>query len=193
MKAYLKLLIFLLAGFLLNNCEKNETEKSQGVIMPLKIGNYWKYLVYDYEEEAESTRVDSISTDSIIDGEKWFLLNGTNAFFSNRNNGLWDLVGFYSEELLMKYPAKVGDNWDISRPGLSVEINAQVVSVDTPVDINNEIFECYEYEYYENGLLKRKHYASPSIGIVKTKIYKSTTDDTVELVRQATLIEYNLN
>ena len=140
---------------MLSNCEKNETEKPQDVIMPLEVGNYWKYILYDFDDNSESVRVDSISADTLLNGEKWYFLYGTNAFFSNRNNGLWELVGFYPEELLIKYPAKIGDNWNISRPGLPVEINAHLVSVDTRVIINNEIYECYEYEYYENGLLKK--------------------------------------
>ncbi len=161
--------------------------------MPLEIGNYWKYLLYDFDEEIESVRVDSISTDTIIDGEKWYFLYGTNALLSNKDKGLWDMVGFYPEELYMKYPAKVGDTWNISRPGLPIEIKAYVVSIDTPVQINNKTYKCHEYEYYENGILKRKHFASPSIGTVKTEIFKSTSDDTVKLVRQAVLTGYNLN
>jgi hypothetical protein len=193
MKTYSKFLLILIIGFLLNSCEKNDLETPQEEIMPLEVGNYWKYILYDFEEEIESVIVDSISTDTIIDGEKWYFLYGTNAFLSNKNKGLWDKVGLYPKELNMKYPAKVGDNWDISRPGLPIEFKACVVSIDTPVEINNEIFKCYEYEYYENGILKRKHFASPSIGKVKTEIFISTSDDTVKLVKQAVLTEYNLN
>ncbi len=193
MKKFSKLSSILIIGFLLNSCEKNDIVTPHDEIMPLAVGNYWKYIIYDLEEETESVKVDSISTDTIIDGERWYFLYGTNALLSNKNKGLCDMVGFYPEELYMKYPAKVGDTWNISRIGFPIEIKAYVVSIDTPVEINNEIFKCYEYEYYGNGILKRKHFASPSIGTVKTEIFKSISDDTVKLIQQAVLIEYNLN
>ena len=64
---------------------------------PLEIGNYWIYEHYDIDSsgiETERNRTDNVilSRDTIINGNQYFILEGTNYPFDDGNWGIVDIL-----------------------------------------------------------------------------------------------------
>lgn len=134
---YLKI-IFLLS-ILLTSCDSPVEVENNSVLLPLSVGNYWKYKIYSYSRFGE---ILPDATDSLllnIDEEVIVNLDGKiykggvmtrkfgdNTFpearwiYSNLNDGLYYLGGYadtdtlYKKILYLKYPAVESETWSLS-------------------------------------------------------------------------------
>jgi hypothetical protein len=160
-------------------------------IMPLKVGNLWKWRQTHFDTLGNTTDVhyDSlyIFRDSVVNGERWYLRNheGHNWGYSNRADGLW--FRFFSpnnptdERLMYKYPAAVGDAYpylDVVVQGpaayLVTERNiTQVTSIGTVISIPAGTFTCQVHQVVPRDPYgwRMVLFLSPGYGLVKSDYY----------------------
>ncbi len=168
-----------------------EPQQKSGAIMPLSVGNYWKYIQTKYIDD----RVESVDTltyivekDTTIGSDKWSIVKITEGShktfrvpFKVDREGLWVVLtvpGLKEEPVLMlKYPTTVGDSW----------LSGYKTKNDTTRTVGMNVrettpfgeFECIEYHSNDNNTL----YVKPGIGIVKTKrVYSQYSMKIVELI-----------
>jgi hypothetical protein len=181
----------------LSSCDIFTTDiKTDNVIMPLEVGNYWEYSIYEYNG-SELNKIDSVWTisiisDTIINNQKWYVDHSKSILFTNKNNGLWGKHPFYPADLFLKYPGKVSDEWlrQIG-PVRHYEV-VHIISTDYPVVINSITKSCYEYEIKYLGDIRRKYYAAPGLGITNIQIFKSSDSETSILERELRLENYKI-
>lgn len=137
----MKLFIYLISilSVLLLGCDSDNNPTTSeflqnGVIVPLKVGNYWSYIDSSFTENGILEKVDS-STLSItgysdvsykgsnlqvfhwtwiFEGQSsnfsWLFRNETDGLYSYGTRSL-DSNYIYDKSLLFKYPVKVNDSW----------------------------------------------------------------------------------
>lgn len=153
------------------------------VIVPLTVGNYWVFSVLNPDgTPSEVTSTLGITGSSIVTYEdheyfvyywNWFDDFGypSDDFYlmSNQNDGMW-LIGYawnsfdsvaYFPNLLLKYPANVGDTWEYYE--LAGWDTVQCVSTSSMIETFAGTFECYVYHHSFEEFYS---YFSPGIGYV---------------------------
>jgi hypothetical protein len=155
---YLKI-IFLLS-ILLTSCDSPVEVENNSVLLPLSVGNYWKYEIYSYSSTGEilSGLTDSllltIDEDVIVnlDGKiyKGGVMTrkfGENAFpetrwiYSNLNDGLYYLGGYadtdtlYKKILYLKYPTVESETWSLSYMAFNLQTGNFIYDPDSTTNI----------------------------------------------------------
>lgn len=197
MKGTSIILSVTIAVFTLSSCDIITTDvKTDYVIMPLEVGNYWEYDIYEYNG-SELNKIDSVWTisiisDTIINNHKWYVDHSKSILFTNKNNGLWAKHSIYPADLFLKYPGKVSDEWLRQIGPARHYENAYIISTDYPVVINGITKRCYAYEIKYLGDLRRRYYAAPGLGITKIQIFQSSESDASILKQESRLQNYKL-
>ena len=139
MKTFLAPSLTVISLLLFNSCDSSVEVENNSVLLPLSVGNYWKYVIYSYSLSGE---ILPDATDSLlltIDEELIVSLDGKiykggvmtrkfgdNIFpearwiYSNLNDGLYYLGGYadtdtlYKKILYLKYPAVESETWSLS-------------------------------------------------------------------------------
>jgi len=175
-----------------------EGDTPPDVILPLAIGNV---LTSNYTEfntsggvietgTATTTCVDS----SIVNDTTWFLVEDSydgvdTSLWANFADGAWSVVDTATppEQLMLKYPANVGDSY-----GYDV-ITVYVDDTDALVTVPAGTFECYYYRVTVPLLgTIGKVWAAPNIGIVKAEYYELNFIS-LYLKTRIELIDYQLD
>ena len=160
----------------------NPTESND--LYPLKTGNSWTYEVTSGQGTSQYNY--SITGDTLIDGEKWYIaVNSANSnvtmFFRNADDGFHQGISEnetpLSKVVFYKYPCSKGETFQ------AYENQMIVVSTDTTVTAGNEEFSCIQYRI-SNGYVKFDYFVSPGIGQVKVILANSNgnIDSQIELI-----------
>ncbi len=188
------ILFLLLTCLVLASC-KSATDNgvSNGVLIPLKAGNTWRY-----EETTTDTlgnilqkRIDSSSVGlSVnIDGVSWsfFTPPGESTLnaglFANKFGGLWALDPQTNTSMLQfPYPASAGYDYlffaDTSSDSIIFRLKIKISSTNEPVVTSKGTFSCYLYQarveelnFITNKLkvspVTSDIYIAPNIGMIK--------------------------
>jgi len=156
--------IFLfLTSFLIScNKDKEQTEVNAEVveIIPLKIGNYWKWSrTYDGTRNRSDTTCFVIK-DTLINGEKWFYTagngGGSYGYAINRPDGFYTRSEFSEERLLFKYPVKVGDEFNFFK----------VISTTEVKIVKGKSYSCIVYMKSRGNSIEY-YYVAPGLGEVE--------------------------
>jgi hypothetical protein len=149
-------------------------------IVPLAIGNRWTIhtSVRSAEGRLISVQIENtqIQSDTIVDGERWFLMNnsGHNTICTNRSDGFYVLRSGVAM-LRFKYPSDVGDRFR----GIDGEM--RVVSVDEHVSVPKGSFVCYQYKTTPIPGTSIYMCCSPGVGIVNIEVI-SRDRETLRLI-----------
>lgn len=218
----------ILCYCLFNSCEDQITDIpiNESTIIPLSVGNYWIYTqkVNGFPELTDTAKV-AITGNSIIDyqGEKysvWLWTKyhpGTNEpldyswLLWNGPTGLYIMGGISGSDTLirkglyLKYPAYVGENWDVINIGYHLTNNEFIITdtVNYSCVATNELFDtpvgnfyCYVFHWREKPeddvqeFWLHYIYCAPNFGYVG-EIIKSSLDSSV--IFEIYLNEYYVN
>ena len=155
------------------------------VIVPLEVGNQWVYRATPFPGAAArpGDTITVIGEDS-IGGTSWHAvrLSDVSSFtgvptiihWSNRADGLWARVEsepgrLLYESLFAKFPAKVGDRYEIPWIGVGITVVVTVESVGDTICVPAGTFEVNAYSFSVNPdrYGGERDYFSPGIGLVK--------------------------
>jgi hypothetical protein len=182
-KGYLSISIILLfifsVGFL-GGCGEDEESLSSGGYLPIKVGNWWKYIDPDYPEDEGTILI--TGTTQLKDGKSVLVAEADDdrGYLSQAAN---DMILFHEAlddlqgELAYRPPLEVGATWQSS--SASVKVSAKEV-VSTPAGIFQD---CYrldvrvvdEDNYYSVWLAK-------NVGPVKVAEIDSDDGEIEEVV-----------
>ena len=163
------LIVVLFLQIIIINCSKdspNEPEESADVIMPLSVGNYWKFTtkygpsILEWEIQSniniygkEAYVVKMILTDSSeVTENNINLINLTDGLYYDDNGEF---------KLWYKYPVEVGNVNDIG------DIYIKVISTNKKINVQGGNFsDCIEYGYYRktDNTLKDVYIFKPNLG-----------------------------
>lgn len=181
--------IILISSILLWNCSSdsstdiNENGSNNGVILPLSVGNKWTYeLKYYTNNKLDSMNFLTYFIDStyIFNNEIWYSLRA-NLYkgimpLKNKHDGLYiyDPQDTVKPILWLKYPASIGDKWEIPTKGDTDSTIYEVESIDSSIASNIGIHICYiysvRYTWYSNHTTTSTHYYEPNLGLIKEEI-----------------------
>ncbi|MEI6173968.1 MAG: hypothetical protein WCR01_09460 [Bacteroidota bacterium] len=175
----MKKLLFLLIPALLvmAGCKKTGTSDEpvkSPEIFPLSIGYHWDFTTTT-SDKVKTTHVNDVINDTLIDGEKWFVLtydHSVRTICRNNSSGWWFLYQSVPQSpvtplLYYRYPVS-GDEVYMTPDSTKVT----VVSVNDIVTVPAGKFACYRYHmiHYREGY-ECDEYLSPGTGLVLHVIY----------------------
>lgn len=187
----MKKIVFLclaVVTFNLFGCSDKATEPeppTEGYIVPLHVGNQWKYEVTDYENNTVDTIDIVIQSEQIVNGVKTYRISRSfrhedTTFLYNSSEYFWSHFFLLGSKFYMpKYPCKTGDMWVIDtiyRDGIAKEqIRLTVISTNAQRIINGKNYTCYHYKEAWHEALNGKIlsvfttdcYYVPNIGLVE--------------------------
>ena len=163
---------------------------SQGVIMPLTIGNSWTYddSLYDQHGVLSGTMTDTLRlTDTMSYGNVIiYIPRDRKTYYVNRADGLrirYD--GYFDETFVAKYPSRPGDIFrhdqyiitkEPSPDPLGIAIgDLMVSSTNESVTVPAGTFICYKYneDFYDttrHQLVDRFNtFYAPNVGMIKSE------------------------
>jgi len=162
-------------------------------IIPLATGNRWTMNTSDRNAMGKLMSFQSEFTqilgDTIIGGERWFLMNnsGHTTLCTNRPDGFYELRG-RAKLLRFKYPANVGDRYQ------GADGETTVVSVDEHISVPKGSFVCYQYRATHVAGLRTYVSCSPGVGIVSLEVIKMDTEKArYEAMRSSELVDHILH
>ena len=182
---YLFLAAVLTIGLALQSACDKDNPVSQGggatILMPLKVGNQWTYLLKAYDTSGTAMVTDTITfallRDTTIQNEKWyFIVAGASAveLLANRPDGLWyRRIGpdGQSPVLFAKYPASVNDTW------IGIDSStARVVSTNAGISVPKGTYTCFHYTYADKyyQFVTSARFFAVGIGFVRDEYYNLT-------------------
>lgn len=209
MKAYLPT-SYLLIVFLLG-CSEDPTGPSGpiGVILPLTVGNTWKYeetYMNPFDKTVEKDTFTLSIIDSTIRQDSVVLYYATDgSIVYNDAKGLWSADQFDNSppSLIAKYPGYPGEIFNritvyVSR-GDSATANLMIETTIAVTEVPAGSFACYKYtaDYISKKtgktLQRVNAYYAPNIGTIKQELYYSTyMDGDLSLVLERKLLSYSL-
>jgi len=176
---YLLIIISLFMISCADNSTNVETQEQEGII-PLHVGNTWKYEISLYDSVGTLVNTDTedrkVLSDTLIDGERWFKANFLGLYVSNRSNGLWQrnqrfpyLPDSENKELgeptfRIPFPVRLNE---------SIKVGAStytLIEKDVVVNVPAGTFSCYLFrQNYRTTLGVPEYfvYYSPEVGLVK--------------------------
>jgi len=199
------LLSLAVAVFILFGCSDKATEPeppTEGYIVPLAIGNQWKYELTRYMNKTVDTIDIAIQSEQTVNGvKKYGILHSDRyqdtIYSYNSSEYFWShfCIGF-AKFYMPKYPCKTGDMWVIDtlyRNGSGKQENRlTVVSTNAQRIINGKNYTCYHYrEAWHDALsgeilsaLTTDYYYAPSIGLVEQVylLYHTRPQDRIVLL-----------
>lgn len=177
-----------------SGCKDTATEPTTNEqFYPLQIGNYWNYRLLKYDSLGNLTDnsivlPERILRDTVINGEKWFLLNVMGYLsmvdipYINKSNGLHTWSG-RNAEIVYKYPANIGDVCGDSLKIVGINQRTTTIAGD---------FTCvvYKKEKYDPTLfwIYYNTFIAPGYGKVKVEYFQS-----IDRVKWYKIGEYNLD
>ncbi|MCX6147207.1 MAG: hypothetical protein NTW25_08150 [Candidatus Kapabacteria bacterium] len=192
----------------------NSKRSAKDEIVPLSIGNYWKYncVSIDSFNNNSYSLYESISKDTLIKGNQYYILNGMYVIANkdykyfqicfNDSTGFkrvdYDSITYY--EAL--YPSRIGDTFKNRFARYSYVVNNNV-----KITTKAGTFICYNYQQNDTvsvtdntGQVKGKYhmytdlYYSVGIGLIKIKFSLLTLDTKLPFGEGSKeLIEYKVN
>ena len=156
---------------------------SQGVLIPLAVGNYWVYEWVRYDSLGNETIIDTIRVNicnsTIVNGTRVYYWSWDDSYedatlIANLTGGVYDFGIVYNDSvhlhdtlgthyLWLKYPASVGETFYSSAENDSMT----VVSISRPIMVPAGLFTCYEYIYdYDQHV-----YFAPNHGYICARSY----------------------
>jgi len=143
-------------------------------IFPLSIAYHWDFITTTYDT-VKITHVNDVIKDTLIDGEKWFVLtydHSVRTICRNNSSGWWFLYQAGPQSpgtpsLYYRYPASVNEVY------MTLDsTKVTVLSVNDIVTVPAGKFTCYRYHmiHYLEGY-ECDEYFSPGIGLVLHVIY----------------------
>lgn len=177
---------------------------SKNEIVPLSIGNYWKYKYTDYEDSNEVIKLSEefITKDTVLENETRFVIEQKGSEFNKicYNNSFGYNQTSNNYEQFVKYPTFVGDYFLFNDLFDSVK----VISMNKKITLPAGTFECYHYQSFdkytkvdENGVIIGQFlfqfdlYYSVGVGLVLTNTFNIQENKAI-LVQKQELIEYNV-
>jgi hypothetical protein len=123
---YIPLVIVFLSAYIFSSCSENISSQAPAEIIPLKEGNRWiySYSEYDSAHTLLWTLLDTvvIGTPTVKNGSTWypyvsitFRINtlGDTTYYKNDDDGLWELYLSTNPKRVYKYPAVLGDTFNV--------------------------------------------------------------------------------
>jgi len=180
-KMVLLITILLLSIILFNYCESSTEADGDEVIMPLVVGNTWKYhhwMISDGDtiqspQDVYFSIVDKKMLKNFDSGqleEFWILNDGaeTTTCLRNTPEGLyWGISYPESNEvgtvMFYKYPVSYSDVY--SHGGIKVTVSQQTVT-----SISGEKYVCYKYSWPSGYGYDTENYFDPGVGLVRMRI-----------------------
>lgn len=191
--------------------EPQSTEK-QNYIVPLSVGNQWKYREVSVVKEGSSTTKKekeytlNVQSEEIINGAKEY--NILNSLYDkiymrwyNTAEGFWsNAFNINYREFSAKYPCKKGDTWVINTFTRrdeqenvlgEAEVRMTVVSTNVQHTVNGKNYTCYHYKESLNDIKTgevvesafRDYYYAVNIGLVQEiYTYNGIEDYRIELL-----------
>ncbi|MDP4219676.1 MAG: hypothetical protein Q8916_05415 [Bacteroidota bacterium] len=185
-----------------SSTDSNGTQ-SQGVIMPLAVGNMWAYTDHFYGNGSVSTSTtDTLRLVSKISlGADTACLSPEETYFINRAEGLWSRLFFADTlKLIAKYPASQGEIFGHDSFVLTSESSPDPIDsgvADIIVDSTNAAvtvpagnYSCYKYkaDYYDSKhvIISRENtYYSVNVGLIKRDRYMLDSATQILKLRQS--------
>jgi hypothetical protein len=166
-----------------------------GEIYPLAIGNSWTYEVMNFDSLGNVESLDTISAsvvrDTVIDGETWYVTEGDGEEGIHIGYCIIRSNGFYSnwpdEELLYKYPARVGDQYMVEDDTVIVE------NLDESVTVPAGEFDCVRYSVHTIFPIRVYQKLCPNIGPVAIELYMEKGSGILYLALRIRLQSYSLH
>lgn len=212
----LLLLIISITVLELSSCSDKisdpQTADKQNYIVPLSVGNQWKYREISTKKEGSSTIKEekvytlTVQSEEMISGIKEYgihnsLYNENYMRWYNTAEGFWE--NYFNVDLRSfsaKYPCKNGDAWILdtfTRTDNQGNILGKffrkmaVISTNVPRTINGSNFNCYHYQLTYNDLETKEpiansstdYFYSVNVGLVEqVDINNGVEDFTKELL-----------
>lgn len=149
---YIKLTPLLFLLFIACSKDSPTDSTANNILMPLTIGNYWKYADIDSTRFTDKVQYYTIrvNRDTLINDIKYFIINRDSSIINyqslmlNRENGLNSVSDSGKPYLVYKYPVQVGE---VFINGFDTRLtNIKVISIDTLVKTNAGNFRCVHYQ-----------------------------------------------
>lgn len=190
-------LLLCITAFIVSSCNKDnpvDTSQTNKQFWPLKLGNTWSYRAISYDSLEVVTGTGSmdisVTRDTIVNGETWYQLsNDGTVFYANKSDGFWAMWNSSStlvQQLIYKYPASVGNNWNYYSNDISVQ------STDTSISVQQGTHSCYAYRWLYDTNLVRVDYCSRGVGLVAADYYTSTSSGLVYRNMAINLMSFSL-
>jgi hypothetical protein len=178
------ILLFVIAMSACSNMK--EPRGWRAFIKPLKVGNEWIGTITKFDSTGAILRTqrfaEKIVSDTVIDGEKWFLSrffkgndSSENRLFTNRKGGLWsravsfDLNEVLQPEFFAKYYVDESDTFRTLDNQL-----VTVRKVDEHLKTRVGEYECivYRQTYPEDAGYRDDYYAA-DVGLLRAESYRN--------------------
>jgi hypothetical protein len=193
----------------LTACTTNSTDpiapvqqKSSSVILPLSVGNIWKYQVLSYDCSGKvinrDTLIYDVENETVFYSESVKIINVTDhqktwnnhLYYITRNDGthiIPDVNRDYYSNIYLKFPAKKGESF------IGRDDNPVIVLDDDAVcNVTAGAFSCYKYEEsIQSSGNTCVIYASPGIGVISEEIYFGPITDK-KLIMKKDLLSYSI-
>lgn len=196
MKTNIISLIALFGLLLPISCSDNSTKSTDDPIqskdlIPLKIGNYWKYEIRTFDKDSNQIQFDTgelvieqeieVFRDTMINGDKYYGIEhlvdkSKHQYFANKEDGVYGFQDHFelgiddSISLYFKYPASVGDIYNF------IEGSIEIISTNETVKVLVGEFNCIVYKITDKKGVLVKFYISPGTGYVKIYFNGTTLD-----------------
>jgi len=204
MKKYHLICVAMLLAIFLTCGEDNSTNPiDTSIIMPLKVGNCWEMISYDYSYFPADTTIDTfshyISGIIEIDNENWYEMrliydddtSNVTGIYANRINGLWirrpeGLNSYGAPYLTYKYPATAGYSYNTDQYYITVESTATVI--DVPYGSK----ACHKYVLSVDmiGAPSYIDYLAPGIGPVCSEVRNFSVTPGYQLLSRLELLDF---
>jgi hypothetical protein len=171
-------------------CKENQFEEvDKTFLVPLKVGNFWKYKATHYDSLQNLLYTDTLTIkvigDTIIDNQIWYNLDYEGVSYRNNSEGL-QIYYFNSASLLYRYPIMLGEVYDSSSTS-----SVTVTSINESVLVPAGKFSCYNYQRKFTDL-NINIYLSPGIGFIKYPNLKSINGGRLYVSEYRELISYKI-
>lgn len=220
MRKSLFIVVFIFSIISINfGCNENTTQEinAQDYIMPLAVNNLWIARVQKIDTNGNviSTYYDTVRIikDTTIYGVLWYMCNDQESLLRNNGWGLstGDAFSRDWERQFLKYPANIGQRWELDTIRLTnaqtgepdtVRYGVELAAIDTSITVPEGSYNCYYYKPYSQKLdgsssdvivpLVGWHWYSPGKGPIKF-IYYDFEDTTGNIKEVWELIYRELN
>lgn len=198
-------LLFILTSLLIYSCsESTEPDSSNFNLVPLAIGNQWKYKMTTYDSTGsvinQQSGTRTIDVDTIINGVTWYryAYDFPGVWNTNKSDGYWqfleaDTLWFRNDTswIEYKFPTSVGDVYG------NPEYPKEVVSVSDRISVPAGIFKVIhiKQDLSNNNNASQVYfetYICPGIGFVKSSQTGQKYDGTKYIVYKSELESYSI-